>query len=634
MKCDEAKPACGRCVRVGVPCPGFQQDLKWSTKYEVLLPDAEADRINGSQRRSKWPGALFWDASFDLATSTNPDSIQDAPGNAGIDFSTAVRDNEDSSNSLGHPTAALEENAGESWAFLPELQLLEGDQLHEGLLNASSPPLFSSILDLFDERALIRRSTDAWIVPRPTSGLMTSSSLLVEFYFKEPAQIYSCYDGQMNPFRTTVAQLWNSSPIISCALQSMAALFLVETFPQFEAQGKKLRKEAIAMLGNEGMNDHSLLALCMLGGTSGWHDPKDLGIPLFNAFKGKIRSISDFSQLGHNVHFFQDAIVYWEMLLSWVSDDFDTSKVPSDPDKRQYFPYGCVPHPWTGIARDTQLVLQEIGKLIRRQRQQAHNRTFATQAQVKQLQRAMEAAAELEGRLMSIAIPHEVGVINTDDRDTPVWHLLSLAEVYRRTGLAQLYHVFPDLLNRRAHSSNTTVHPAALHSFDIAGGVVSMEVQTKWLTQFVIDTLVLLQTIPVGSGTRDFQPFLLVALSSELRLPFAASNASMTHGMPEILSTSSNNRDIFPVAHQLEPSAFAIEVSRMREFIHSRLTSFLHSLPPRPIRVVLNIVKEVWAEMDRKAISTLNRRQSMDDNPALDVYWMDIMIENGWEFVV
>lgn len=35
MKCDEAEPACTRCIKSDLPCPGYKRPVKWSTKYEV-----------------------------------------------------------------------------------------------------------------------------------------------------------------------------------------------------------------------------------------------------------------------------------------------------------------------------------------------------------------------------------------------------------------------------------------------------------------------------------------------------------------------------------------------------------------------------------------------------------------------
>lgn len=471
--------------------------------------------------------------------------------------------------------------------------------------------------------------------------------------------MYSCYDSQMNPFRTTVSQLWNSSPVIHSTLQSMAASCLVESFPQMARLGKRLRKDAVSMLSQDSIDDQSLLALMMLGGTANWTDPKDLGIPLFNAFKSKLSSISQSAFATNNLQFFQDSLVYWEMLLCYVSDSLDVSHVPLSDAAKQYFPSKHVPHPWTGIARDTQLILQEVGRLIRRQRLHAHSRAFASQAQIKRLQQAMSAAEALEHRLMSIVVPAEVDVINPEDRDTPVWHLLNLAEVYRRTGLVQLYHVFPDLLAKRLGSDQIEV--VTRQSMNLLGAEGMMEEQSvnhiQWLTQFTIETLALLKTIPVESGTRDFQPFLLVALSSELRLPLSiredagsADSFPGLDGAPTLLAPNLSNRDIFPSGRNLELSAKAIEVARMREFVHSRLMSFLHGLPPSPIRVCLQLVKETWAQMDSTAVAIVERQEALkrrqmesiieeieddpDEEAWSDVYWMDVMIENGWEFVV
>jgi hypothetical protein len=108
-------------------------------------------------------------------------------------------------------------------------------------------------------------------------------SLLVEYYFKEVAGLFSCYDSMMNPFRTTVSQLWQSSPVICRTLQSMAATCLVEESPHLGKIGIQLRQEAMALLENEfKFDDMTLLALLMLGQTASWHDATDLGIPLFN----------------------------------------------------------------------------------------------------------------------------------------------------------------------------------------------------------------------------------------------------------------------------------------------------------------------------------------------------------------
>ena len=138
---------------------------------------------------------------------------------------------------------------------------------------------------------------------------------------------------------------------------------------------------------------------------------------------------------------------------------------------------------------------------------------------------------------------------------------------------------------------------------------------SNWLTEFAVTTLSRLKTIPLESRTRCLQPFLLVASCSELRLPRLATNASPQprngEGYAEGVDNDSNNPNQTPTI-----SMEAIEVSRTRKFILGRLTSFLHVLPPKPIHVCLKLVNEVWRRLD-----------AGDD----DAYWVDVMIEKGWE---
>lgn len=462
------------------------------------------------------------------------------------------------------------------------------------------------------------------------------STTLIEYYFKEVAGLFSSYDSQMNPFRSTVSRLWGSSLAMCKTLQSMAAATLVDDFPQFGPIGTKLRREAIDILRKEAvMDDKSLLALLMLGQTASWHNPNDLGISFFNMLRRHLNSMAANGQRsgsGDNYQFFDEALVYWEMLLSYVADG-DTLVSSGAPASQtaESVVLQRVPHPWTGIARDTQFTVHEVGRLIRRERNRVRTRRFTSQADILQAQKAIERARELEEKLLSLAHPGEAEVVSPGDYATPVWHLLTIAEVYRCTGLIQLYRVFPDLLRRRTSSHNASrsdrspdADPQSPFSpvdisnifgslIDATGGcngdgddneredddALFDPLRDHSLTTLALSTMARLKTIPLESRTRCLQPFLLVACSSELRLPPPSSSPSPDDGSGD-----------------LHVSSHAIEVSRTRRFILGRLSSFLHVLPPKPIRVCLQLVQEVWRRMDA-------------GEP--DVYWMDVMIENGWE---
>lgn len=481
----------------------------------------------------------------------------------------------------------------------------------------------------------------------PTPNLMSISRplnnpswSLIEYYFKEVAALFSSYDSQMNPFRSTVSRLWGSSLAMCRTMQSMAAATLVNDFPQFGPLGLKMRDEAVDIITKEAvMDDKSLLALLMLGQTASWHNPRDLGISFFNMLRKHLNTIPNgksgyvLKNTSNDYRFFDEALIYWEMLLSFVADDdavplsgetsgMDDSIVPQR-----------VPHPWTGIARDAQYTVQEVGRLVRSERKRIRARNFTTQEEIMKAKVAIEKARTLEERLLGLAHPNEAEIVSPGDDDTPVWHFLTIAEVYRCTGLMQLYRVFPDLLrsrlpldshtrpdlhNRNPSSSSSTntnafINPLLETMPNITDSFfpspnspppLSTATQTlsnTWLTDFALTTLSRLKTIPQESRTRCLQPLLLVASCSELRLPRPSSTLDIG------TSTNGDNAEI---------SSHAIEISQSRKFILGRLTSFLHVLPPKPIEVCLRLVREVWKRMDRGEEG---------------VYWMDVMIEMGWE---
>jgi hypothetical protein len=546
----------------------------------------------------------------------------------------------------------------------------------------------------FSPSAIVRSYPPASRRSSPRSFMTMSRSLnnpswtLIEYYFKEVAALFSSYDSQMNPFRTTVSRLWGSSLAMCRTMQSMAAATLVNEFPQFGPMGRKMRDEAVDIITRETViDDKSLLALLMLGQTASWHDPADLGISFFNLLRKQLNTIASSSKSptsglpkneSNNYRFFEEALIYWEMLLSFVADN---DKILLSNNSQTAAPRGeslvlqRVPHPWTGIARDTQFTVHEVGQLIRRERKRIRSRRFTSQDDIARAQQAIEKARELEKRLLALAHPSEAEIVSPGDDDTPVWHLLTMAEAYRCTGLMQLYRVFPDLLHNRlsiSGSSSSHFHDSAssaardpffpidLDSMNLSPGFgnpspathstnrqntspsplpsshslyqnhsrpqppttqdnpPSDTLSNNWLTEFAITNLSRLKNIPLESRTRCLQPFLLVASCSELRLPplstdtDAQRDSSTGHG-EEYTEGENNTSNPNPMPGI---SMEAIEVSRTRKFILGRLTSYLHVLPPKPIHVCLKLVNEVWKRLD-----------AGDE----DAYWVDVMIEKGWE---
>lgn len=647
-------------------------------------------------------------SGFGLDTSNGLDNLWDLPGSGSLpelaDLCppspiTAPGSGFSQPQESTYDFAPSGDTAAELSRFLSLIGPAQADEENGSVYRDFSP---SAIVRSFPPNSQRSPPRDFMSITRP---LNNPSWTLIEYYFKEVAALFSSYDSQMNPFRTTVSRLWGSSLAMCRTMQSMAAATLVNDFPQFGPLGRKMRDEAVDIITREAvMDDKALLALLMLGQTASWHDPKDLGISFFNLLRKQLNSIASSSDIpsfafaksyGNNYRFFEEALVYWEMLLSFVADNdnmafSDTSRASS---MGESLVLQRVPHPWTGIARDTQFTVHQVGRLVRRVRKRIRSRQFTSQNDIMRAQMAIEKARELEERLLGLAHPTEAEIVSPGDDDTPVWHLLTMAEVYRCTGLMQLYRVFPDLLRNRLPNpttagstsrdpffpidldsmnipasfddpspSNNPIHqthpsPSSLSNTsniytshhqrqprpsdqDQDADSDPTTLYDKWLTEFAVTTLSRLKTIPLESRTRCLQPFLLVASSSELRLPAPTPNipsstnpqsqSQFQSRRPSHVPTNEADPSTEPYTDQAEPepepsgsgtetptvSMEAIEVSRTRRFILGRLTSFLHVLPPKPINVCLRLVKEVWRRMDAGE---------------QDTYWIDVMIEKGWE---
>jgi len=480
------------------------------------------------------------------------------------------------------------------------------------------------------------------VLPAPSQALTDVPSALVEYYFKETAALFSCYDSQMNPFRTTVAKLWSLSLPMIRTVQSMAAACLTNELPRFKNVGRQLRAAALAMVEKDpGMDPKILLVTLMLGQTSSWFDPQDLGVPIFNLFRDRVKRLA----LGadnpmtppKNLMFFQEALVYWGMLLSFVADNvhFDLDGAGTLGGSRDGF---RVPHPWTGICKETQYVIYEVGCLVRQERMRMYSRKFSTQQLIKELTEALSLARRLERKLLELQHSLLAGIVNPGDKETPIWHLATIAEVYRRIGLINLYRVFPDLLSTRVEyeafcKSNTLEvildnkdpAPDYLTWLASSNGVENRATDSTnasgWLTWFVLETLELLESIPPTSRTRCLQPFMLVVCASELWLPSTRTSLSSAkdatgslyrHTSANALLWSLVEDDPLAQADALSP--FELRVLQARRFVRGRLELFRHVLPPQPVQTCLELVKKTWAKLD-------------DGNP--DVYWIDVMMEYG-----
>lgn len=592
LKCDEQRPVCGRCSRLGVACPGYSQALKWSTKHEVNAPtpgqesqDEQNEQSSYTPQQDTFPelqNAVFldWsDPSFSLDTLTTSGQDDFTP------FAFASPDFEAFSTSNEVP-------------LIINNLLSEPEPTSTGMeLSTRQPPRNNSQSMLRSLGARMPRS--AYQIQ---SSLQNQPYELLSYYFKVVPRVYSMFDSETNPFRAAVSNSFSHSLAVNLAAQSMAASFLVEIHPKFALIGAKLRREALDAVQKEsGQDFHVLLALMMSGPTGNWHQPKELGMTAHKALRGHLEAMVKTGNVDDSYDFFHESMVHWEMYLSYAADPESLRPSQNLILPARYFPSKQTAHPWTGVAPETSALVGSIGRLVRSNRLRSLNQKFITQSHIERMAQDLATARQLEAQLLACQHPDPSDVVSTGDQATPTWHLTAIADLHRYLGLLQLYRVFPDLLSDRL-AEDTALDILVPSTCERLATTQSK--RNEWLTAFALEGLKLLESIPSESGTKDFQAFLLVAFASEL--------VCETKSTPSDVTNQTSPFDETTITKELD-------VSIMRKFVLDRLHALLGAIPPKPIRVCLDIVKETWRKMD---------------NGHQGVYWLDVVIQNGWETIL
>ena len=437
-------------------------------------------------------------------------------------------------------------------------------------------------------------------------------SLLIQHYFKDVCAVFSSFDSIINPFRTTIGRIYQDSPSIKYAIQSMAAAHLANTFPNMAAIGIELQRKArvalevelpLAQSGQANVTK-TFLSIILLGLTTSWHDSSALGLEYLSTARSlilpKLLSRSDETETQREAQFFEESLIHWEMLMGFVTEDAMSFSSPSDLRStrvaKKSAPSACrpdgkiVPHPWTGIAPMVQFLFAETGRLVRRER--SLNRDSATD--YKRREENIHNATSLEEDLLAVEYPSIDQVADTGDKRTPKEHFTIIAEAYRCAGLLELYRAFPSILRKRLGSKtfcrirNSTFQPPILR-FDTPYEDTDMSL---WLNSLAMHILRSMESLPSSSGTFCIQPLLLVTAASELKFVSSV--------------------DFFDV------HANHSKITSARDFVLRRLQEYSLRLPNKPLRQMMQLIQETW-------------RRSDDGQ---DAFWIDIMNEKGWHTIL
>ncbi|KAH6880032.1 fungal-specific transcription factor domain-containing protein [Thelonectria olida] len=636
-KCDERKPACARCEDRGFQCPGYALNVRWSQKHQTRAEKSAAKQPDQSPREvvdlsppsveleadeivvtpsatpaseevqhvdswltppSQWdllmPQDLFGldDTGQSLMSAQSPipsdlalwgsTSIETAWGVAGINSATAICTEERQSGQK-RPLDDTGSSTPASDPCTKQRRRLEAQP--EPIATESN----SGVLVEFNNHPFID----------PPRELFNLPTALSEYFFREVITLYCTWDSKSNAMRNIVENQWQSSGVLHHTIQSMAASCLSEDFPRLSSVAKSEHSLALQYIQTKSpspnLHEDTLLAYMLLGHTASWLNPQNLATDMFRASCGMLNDASTEADDSNHLAFFSDTMDYWAMLLVYLTDshnlgDYRRRSVgPADPTK------AIEPHPYSGISRETVRMLTDTGILIFQYRKHMSGVKFMTEKDLDVFRVALREARRLERSLLAHRAPDVSHIKDPGDPKTPLNHLQLIDEAYRCTGLLQIYRVFPDLLNERYAPWNKehVLRPPP------ATKIPTAQERQTWLTKLAMHVLSILREIPFESRTRSVQPFIMVAVSGELRQD------------PKHTQTPDSGEEELGVLHIDQAS---IEVVRARKFVGSRLAAYTHILPLRKIRVIFELINCVWSALDAGEE---------------DVYWLDVAHERN-----
>ncbi|KAJ5130861.1 uncharacterized protein N7515_006900 [Penicillium bovifimosum] len=587
-KCDETKPSCQQCTNRGHTCPGYQkQNLQWRHVFkEIEEPSRLAPPIRSSERA----GIELTGVSH--STQDETDNHENEPQDM---WDTACPNIFDQLPDFDEPTDAwLYTNSGPR-----NVALTKPDGGLDGL----------SIL----RQRLASTSVPSFLIQLPVT--------LVQYYFHTVCNQWSSFDCPLNPFRVIISQLWSRNAAIYFAIQSMSAASLANDFPTMRAMGIQTQQQAIACLNDNGSNpakdDEYFFALLMIGSTTGWHDPSDLGLPYLRAaqehlLRQKRQCKSPDSSLEKQYPLFKQCLLWWNLVAAFVAEespilDVEGSAGNGDMDLSVYLVDGqALPHPWTGSLRYSLNLFYRTARVIRsaktahRRRPESMDPTLIDLTSMAEELGLRQEAEHLEHKILFTGFSFYCGPVDVGDTNTPPSHFLTLAEAYRCAALLQIYHVFPDMLEERLHNNQNSdsadvIPPLFLLLFPIA---------TEWSSRSVEDTrrtlalhvVSLLEQLPSTSGTKVMQPVILACISSDLVFSSGSVLGATSNAIPSL-------------------STMDVEVAQARRKVKMRLSELILILPKLPMQRISDIIHETWGRADS----------------GMEEFWLDVMLDLNLE---
>lgn len=298
--------------------------VRWSDKHEVFHPTERSRRAQGASSTRQTTAVLdqspasSWVSPNDDAPETMEPCLDTIPVLNGDDdwISQALElttpeyvlfDVDSSLHAIPQPT--ITSDTGDALLELEETNASVDATNAPELLGTQSPSRRAQAEDNPSHHESCTAD------PPPVQQIrhpVNYATVFVEYYFNDVAAILCLYDSNMNPFRSTVSRLWDSSALVYFTLQSMAAARLSNIYPQMSSVAAQFRHKAVSILRSldeAAVDEQALLALFMVGGTASWFDVEDTGAHYFILMRQHVQRMAASAQLplsGQSQRLFKD----------------------------------------------------------------------------------------------------------------------------------------------------------------------------------------------------------------------------------------------------------------------------------------------------------------------------------------
>lgn len=620
-------------------CPGYSRKLRWSSKHERFATEQSSPI---GYRTSTGDEAGINDEVENVTAYSQEVVLTGMPSTPAIAADTA--------------TSAMTQLR---WANV----LVE---CHDDSSNPSVQPC-STVSRIPEDRSACSARSQI------LHSLIDMPTVLIEYWFSSVCPMWSTFDSHANFNRRIAQDHWSCSQPAFYAMQAMSAACLEGTLPNLKGTVPSLLVQAKAAIHEGIVKSYAspgvvridlLFAIIALGTSLHWSDsriPSDSLIGFAYDLLRSWKSNEDLTAIETILYaYFEQALTYWRMLLSVAgkcgsdksSAEEAAARRPVNPMTNVFVPSrdcaqsqrcrpslaleGSRPNSWCGVSGEVIDVFGRVMALCRiaRQRhrglQPIHSPKVSGDA-LYDLMLAREYQAELLGMDFGgiIALNERLGLsLETFDQNTPVSHLLLVAQAYRLASLLQLYLTFEELY---VVPSETTAASGCMEE-EARFQISEHDPRKRKLATFALKLVSILEEVPESSGSKSIQVVLFLSAAAGLQFDTQPQRA-VSHGGSEDLhcmSTTSKTHsfrvtqcvlggfDAFRTIHDYcSKPGCNICTLQGRQLVLGRLAKLQQALPAKPVKVALGLIQAIWASYD----------DSMSSND--QVHWLDIMEDTG-----